>query len=367
MTEQHYRMTLSDAIAVHGYRFGVIYRIYCEKTNFSYIGQTKDIHNGNTGNVKGLPRIKTHYNALKKGCHPCLKLQAAWDSSKGKSIRHEILEVIPRAEDEGEWIFRKKLLSAEKPWQEVYKHHEELAPVRHYALKAQELKELKDAGIVNNATFVYFALKLKNPWCDRPIRIKPAEFAVEWDIPESSVYEAIAKLKSSQLINIDQAEIIIRWQTDSQQASHSDNPELILENQNEFQDSRIDSDNPELILENQNEFQDSGIHSGMSENEAPEPMHSKDSEKPHTLHTLQTFKDTTETEGGALKIFERYEGKLKLYGIHRNIWKNGEIIPNPRMKSILEAIAAKFLPLRNIPVKRGMSAVVTTMEVQSFG
>jgi hypothetical protein len=223
--EQRYQTALSDAIAVYGYKFAVIYRIYCEESNFSYVGQTKDVFNGNTKKSKGLSRIKTHYNALKKGCHPYLKLQTAWDRSKGKSIRHEILEVLPQEEGERDWTFKKRLSSAEKRWQQAYKHHEEITPIRHYAIKKQELEELKDAGIINNTTFVYFALKLKNPWCDRPIRVKPAEFSVEWDIPESSVYEAIAKLKSSQLINIDQAEIIIRWQTDSQEASHSDIPE----------------------------------------------------------------------------------------------------------------------------------------------
>ncbi|GAX45758.1 hypothetical protein NIES4075_67790 [Tolypothrix sp. NIES-4075] len=351
--EQRYQTALSDAIAVYGYKFGVIYRIYCEETNFSYIGQTKDVYNANTGKTKGLSRIKIHYNALKKGCHPHLKLQAAWDSSKGKSIRHEILEVISRAEDEGEWIFRKKLLSAEKPWQEVYKHHEELAPARHYALKARELKQLKEAGIVNNATFVYFALKLKNPWCDRPIRVKPAEFAVEWNIPESSVYEAIAKLKSSELINIDQAEIIIRWQSDSQQANHSDNPELILENQNKFQDSRMDSDNPELILENQNKFQDSrmdsdnpelilenqnkfqdsGMDSELSENQASEPLPNKDSETPHTIHTYSDFIQTLS------------EGKRESFLEFGN--KKAAELKNPPVQLPLKWIETHFEELRS--------------------
>ena len=338
MTEQHYRMTLSDAIALYSYKFGVIYRVYCEKTNFSYVGQTKDVYNGNTGNIKGLSRIKTHYNALKKGCHPCLKLQAAWDGTKGKSIKHEILEIIPR-EDESDWIFRKKLLSAEKPWQEVYKHHEKLAPVRHYALKAAELKELKGAGILNNATFVYFALKLKNPWCDRPIHIKPAEFAVEWDIPESSVYEAIAKLKSSELISINQAEIIIQWKIDSQQASHSDNPESVMENQNELRDSRIDSELSESVMESQNELRDSRIDSELSENRQPETLPDKDSGVAHTIHTVQTLKDTTKQETNCC-VLEKFKEKLHFYSVYLEIYdqQSQGLIPNPKIATIRQII-----------------------------
>ena len=335
MTEQHYQMMLNDAIALYNNKFGVIYRIYCEETNFSYVGQTKDVYNnGNTGNVKGLSRIKTHYNALKKGCHPCLKLQTVWDNTKGKSIRYEILEIIPR-EDESDWIFRKKLLSAEKPWQEVYKHHEELAPARHYALKAQELKELKGAGILNNATFVYFALKLKNPWCDRPIRIRPAEFAVEWDIPESSVYEAIAKLKSSELISINQAEIIIQWKIDSQQASHSDNPECVTESQNELRDFRIDSDNPECVTESQNELRDFRIDSEISENRQLEPLPDKGSEITHTIHTVQTLKNTTEQKPNCC-VLEKFKEKLHFYSVYLETYdqESQGLVPNPKIATI---------------------------------
>lgn len=143
---------------------------------------------------------------------------------------------------------------------------------------------------------MYFILKLKNPWCDRPLRIKPLELSIEWDISESSVYEAIAKLKASELISIDQAEIIIRWQNDSQQDGHSDNPESVTESQNEFRDSRIDSEIPEYVTENQNGFRDSRIDSEIPENRQPEPLPDKNSKNPHTLQTYSDFKNTLSDE-----------------------------------------------------------------------
>ncbi|MCL6753652.1 hypothetical protein KBT16_22855 [Nostoc sp. CCCryo 231-06] len=287
MTEQHYRMTLSDAIAQYGCKFGVIYRIYCDQTGCSYVGQTRDI------NKNQLSRIKSHYNALKKSCHPSSKLQMAWNQTNGQSIKDEILEVVAPVNRNGT-DSNEKMAEAEKRWQKVYSCNQNSGASvdRHYALKAEELKKLRNTGIINNATFVYFLLKLKNPWCDRPLRIKPLELSVEWDISESSVYEAIAKLKASELISIDQAEIIIRWQNDSQQDSHSDNPESVTESQNEFRDSRIDSEIPEYVTENQNGFRDSRIDSEIPENRQLEPLPDKDSKSPHTIHTYSDFKQT---------------------------------------------------------------------------
>ncbi len=271
-------MTLSDAIAQYKGQVGVIYRIYCEKTNFSYIGQTRDINKNGR-----LSRIKSHYAALKKDCHPCSKLQAAWNATGGESIKHEILEIIAPVQKAGT-NSNEKMTQAEKRWQEVHSCYELSASVdRYYALKAGELKKLRDAGILNNATFVYFILKLKNPWCDRPLHIKPLELSIEWDIPESSVYEAIAKLKDSELISIEQAEIVLRW--NSQQDTLSDNSEL-------FRDSRTDSEIPECVMENQNGFRDSRMDSEIPENRHPEPAPDKGSTAPHTLQTYSDFNNS---------------------------------------------------------------------------
>ena len=279
MTEQHYRMTLSDAIALHGHRIGVIYRIYCDQTECSYVGQTRDINKN-----QRLSRIKSHYAALKKGCHPCSKLQAAWNATNGESIKNEILEVIAPVNRNGT-VKNEKMAQAEKHWQEIYSCYEipSASVDRYYALKARELNKLRDAGIINNATLVYFILKLKNPWCDRPLRIKPLELSIEWDIPESSVYEAIGKLKDAELINIEEAEIVLRW--NSQEDSLSDNPESL-------RDSRMDSEIPECVMENQNGFRDSRIDSEIPENRKAQPAPDKGSTTPHTLQTYSDFKNS---------------------------------------------------------------------------
>ncbi|WP_138506304.1 hypothetical protein [Nostoc sp. PA-18-2419] len=279
MTEQHYRMTLSDAIIQYGCsRVGVIYRIYCEQAGYSYVGQTRDINKKSQ-----LSRIKTHYTALSKGCHPYRELQALWDATSGNSIKYEILEVIAPVNKNG-IESNERMLKAEKHWQQVYNCQSKTESAdRYYAIKLEELRHLRNAGIVNNATFIYFALKLKNPWCDRPLRIKPAELAVEWDIPESSVYEAIAKLKASELISIDQAEIVIRW--------HYDSPEVqsggFLRSDFSQQDNL--SDNPELITETQNGFQKPRMDSENSETHQLEPLQGKDSKNSHTIHTYSDF------------------------------------------------------------------------------
>lgn len=299
MTEQHYRMTLSDAIAVYGHQIGVIYRIYCDQTGCSYVGQTRDVNKN-----QQLSRIKSHYAALKKGCHPCSKLQAAWNVTKGESIKNEILEVIAPVNRNGT-NSNEKMAQTEKHWQEVHSCYELSASVdRYYALKAGELKKLRDAGILNNATFVYFILKLKNPWCDRPLRIKPLELSIEWDIPESSVYEAIGKLKDAELVSIEEAEIVLKWH--SQEDSLSDNPESL-------RDSRMDSEIPECVMENQNKFRDSRIDSEIPENRQPEPPPNEGFRNPHTLQTYSDFKKTLSKEEREefLKFGENRAGELK--------------------------------------------------------
>ena len=64
-----------------------------------------------------------------------------------------------------------------------------------YPLQKPELMALRKAKLINNTAYVHFALRFENPWCDRPIEVIPKEFALRWNIPESSVYKVIAKLK----------------------------------------------------------------------------------------------------------------------------------------------------------------------------
>ena len=62
----------------------------------------------------------------------------------------------------------------------------------------------------------------------RQITIIPKEFAKRWFLPESSVYEAIGKLKVSKAIHINSGRFTIEW-VDSQQQEDSENPENFTE------------------------------------------------------------------------------------------------------------------------------------------
>lgn len=147
-----------------------------------------------------------------------------------------------------------------------------------YPLQKAELMALHKAKLINNAAFVHLALRYENPYCDRPIEIIPKEFAQDWGIPHSSVYEAIAKLKEQGVIEINSGKVVIQFcqqdlsddsqqdsSIDSQQEQDSDNPECL-------QDSRNNSESSESIPESQNELRDSIMDSGTSENRSSEPL-----------------------------------------------------------------------------------------------
>nr|MDZ8061321.1 hypothetical protein [Nostoc sp. EkiNYC01] len=123
-----------------------------------------------------------------------------------------------------------------------------------YPLQKAELIALRKTKLINNSAFVHFALRYENPFCDRPITVIPKEFALRWQIPESSVYEAIAKLKDSHAINIRSGRVTIEWaysqqdeSNDSQQEDNSGNPE-------NFWESRKNSGSSEKITETQKKF-----------------------------------------------------------------------------------------------------------------
>jgi hypothetical protein len=159
-----------------------------------------------------------------------------------------------------------------------------------YPLQKDELIALKEAKLINNAAFVHLALRYENPFCDRPIEIVPKEFALRWSLPESSVYEAMGKLKKLGVLIVKTGKVIIEWVkttipiviVDSQQGGDSDNSETL-------RDSRIDSEIPEKFLSSQNEFQKPRKNSELPENQPLEPLVNLASIFPQTIQTIQTF------------------------------------------------------------------------------
>lgn len=153
-----------------------------------------------------------------------------------------------------------------------------------YPLQKNELIALRKAKLINNTAFVHLALRYENPFCDRTITIIPKQFAKRWLLPESSVYEAIGKLKANYIININSGRFTIEW-VDSQQQEDSENPEKSWE-------PRKNSENSKKNLESQKKFWNPRKNSETSENRPPESSPSKDS---GSLQTIQTYSNFIQT------------------------------------------------------------------------
>ncbi|WP_052754566.1 hypothetical protein [Calothrix sp. 336/3] len=147
-----------------------------------------------------------------------------------------------------------------------------------YPLQKQELIALRQAKLINNVAYVHLALRYENPFCDRPIEIVAKEFALRWLLPESSLYEALGKLRKLEAIIVKAGKLLVQW-AHSQQESDSENPELITESQNELQDVITDSEIPE--------------------NQCPKPLLEKDFISPQTIQTIQTNKTRAVSEKNA--------------------------------------------------------------------
>lgn len=65
-----------------------------------------------------------------------------------------------------------------------------------YPLQKAELIALRKAKLINNPVFVLLALKYESHCLDDSASFSPKDFAVRWEISESSVHEAIRKLKA---------------------------------------------------------------------------------------------------------------------------------------------------------------------------
>ncbi|MEA5578649.1 hypothetical protein [Anabaena sp. UHCC 0451] len=221
-----------------------------------------------------------------------------------------------------------------------------------YPLQREELIALRKAKLINNTAFVHLALRYENPYCDRSISLIPKEFALRWQIPESSVYEAIGKLKSCNAITIKSGKLTIEW-VDSQQDNNSDNPEKILESQKKLQNPRKKSESSEKITESQKKLRNPRKKSESSENQPPEPLPDKTSKVPHTIQTNSDISNTTDQDCGVenfdfqeeeqpsgVNVLLEFEEQLKIYQIYLSVFdqESGLLIPNPKVESIYQII-----------------------------
>lgn len=161
-----------------------------------------------------------------------------------------------------------------------------------YPLQRAELIALRKTKLINNAAYVHLALRYENPYCDRPIEILPKEFAMRWQMPESSVYEAIGKLKEEKVIEIKYGKVVIQW-VHSQEEDVSGNPESA-------QPTRIDSEFSERSLNSQKKLRNSRKKSEIPEKQPPEPLPQADSKTPQTFSdSLDLNQTTTNTDNVA--------------------------------------------------------------------
>jgi hypothetical protein len=201
-----------------------------------------------------------------------------------------------------------------------------------YPLQREELMAMRKARLINNTAFVHLALRYENPFCDKAISLIPKEFALRWQIPESSVYEAVGKLKSCNAISIKSGKLTIEWVNsqeddtiDSQEDNNSESSEKILESQKKLRNPRKNSES--------------------SENQPPEPATSKASEVPQIIQTKTDLTDTTEAENCC--VLKKFEDRLKIHGIHLYVFNENSktknlagygISPNPKMCAIRKII-----------------------------
>lgn len=166
----------------------------------------------------------------------------------------------------------------------------------YYQITKEELSEMRE--LMNNISLVYLVLKLENPFCDRPIKIDPIKIADEWNIPKSSVYEAILKLKQMGKIKIQKSDMILEWnKTDySKCPRKSKISESILENQkqSEISESILKNQNPVRNLRINSEKPD--FYSGISENQPMKPPQDNDSSSSQTIQTIQTISYSSDRE-----------------------------------------------------------------------
>lgn len=84
-----------------------------------------------------------------------------------------------------------------------------------YAIQETGLKEMKQAGLINNTAYVLLGLRVENPFGDKPIQLIVEDFAARWQLPIVSVYKALAKLKQKGQINIQAGTLMISFNSDT--------------------------------------------------------------------------------------------------------------------------------------------------------
>ena len=204
-----------------------------------------------------------------------------------------------------------------------------------YPLQKEELIALRKAKLINNAAYVHLALRYENPYCDRPVQIVPKQFALRWQIPETSVYKALAKLKELRVLIIKTGKLVIDWvikpsgepklNSGACPTAHSapddeasnpvseqvTEPVAVDELSHPTENYQIE----QKIIKFDNELSDREKNYQNRENRGLKPLSDIGSEISQTLQTLQT--NQTEAEGRA--TFSKEQEQPKTEVVHEQI------------------------------------------------
>ena len=175
-----------------------------------------------------------------------------------------------------------------------------------YALQSRELIKMYEVGLIKSTAYVHFALRLENPYCDRPVQIIPKEFALRWKIPEKSVYRAIARLKELGILNIKSGKLVVEWIKPEKEAPEEKSEDLAVNqassvNFSELRNQPDNSQSCEKILTSEKKFSLLRKNSQSCENREPKPLTHIRSGISQTIQTIQT----NQTRGGQEKTFSQ--------------------------------------------------------------
>lgn len=266
-----------------------------------------------------------------------------------------------------------------------------------YPLQKAELMALRKAKLINNAAYVHLALRSENPFCDRPVEVIPKEFALRWQIPEVSVYKAIAKLKELGLIKIKAGKLVIDWviKSDIEQLSIPSIDEKPL-NTKPVADPWDDPDSllsdrknsnyqiGKKIIRSDNELSDLIIDYQIRENRGLKAVSDITSSFSQTLQTFQTNQTAvdknfcTNTELANNKTVKSDNQKslvnddeskaIEIEKVPRDVVQNKTKIISPSKKLALPTDLSEKLRELNIPLDKRVTEAIANHDIsQAYG
>ncbi|AFZ61285.1 hypothetical protein H6G54_02640 [Anabaena cylindrica FACHB-243] len=216
-----------------------------------------------------------------------------------------------------------------------------------YPVTPKVAKKLRQGKLTAAEWRIWSYLIEVDPWGDAYKDIDTLTVMTECDVSKATYYRAIAKFQELELFDIQDKGISIRNLSGVSS----------LKNETTVSEMRQDSQNCETRRRNETKKSKMRQDSQNCENQTPEPAPSKASEVPHTIQTYSDLKDTTEAENCC--VLNKFEERLKIYGIHLYIFDEKSkiknlagfgISPNPKMATIQKI-------LKGMPAEKAERAI----------